>query len=61
MCGPAAIHRQGDTGDRCGRRAGKEDGKGAQLLDGGEALIWLLREEHLADDLFERQVTPKSR
>ena len=33
---------------------GEEHGKRAELLDGGEALVRLLREQHVADHLLAR-------
>src|SRR5262249_34037902 len=52
--GPTAIDWQGDAGDRGGGGACEEDSKGAQLFHSGETLVWLLHEQHAADDLFAR-------
>src|SRR6516162_10086320 len=54
--GPTAIDWQGHAGDRGGGGACEKDGKGAQLFDGGEALVGLLREQHIADHLLARDI-----
>jgi hypothetical protein len=54
MRGPAAVHRQSCASDRGCRIACKKHCESAQLLDGGEALVRLLREQYVADNLFAR-------
>src|SRR5262249_38740212 len=51
---PAAIDRKRGAGDGCGRVGREEDGYAAELLRGGETLIRLLREQHVADDFLAR-------
>src|SRR4051794_38475282 len=50
--GPAAVDRQRRAGDGGGRGGAEEGDRGRDLLDGGEALRGLLRQEHPADDLL---------
>src|SRR5215204_4171833 len=54
VCGPAAVDRQRRPGDRGRGLAREEDGERPNLLDRREALVRLLGEEHVADDLFAR-------
>ena len=54
MRGPAAIHRQRRSGDRGRRVACEKHRQGAELFDGGKALVGLLREQHVADHLLAR-------
>ena len=54
MRGPAAIDGDRGAGDRGGSVGGEEHGEGAELLHGGEALVRLLREQHVADHLLAR-------
>ena len=56
MRGPAAVDRQRDPGDRGRRFARQKHGERAELLDSGEALVRLLGEQHVADDLLARDV-----
>src|SRR5438093_5628115 len=55
MRGPAAIDRKSSAGDRLGSVAGEEGGQGTDLLDGREALVWLLGEKHFLHHLIARQ------
>src|SRR3954454_8867762 len=52
VCGPAAVDRQRRAGDRSRGLAREEDRQRADLLDGREALVRLLREQHVADHLL---------
>src|SRR5829696_2367506 len=54
MRGPAAVDRQRRPDDQSRGFAPEEDLQLADLLDGGEALMRLLGEEHVADHLFAR-------
>src|SRR4051812_34172561 len=54
MRGPAAVDRQRSPGDRSRGFAREEDRQRADLLDGREALVRLLREKHVADHLLAR-------
>ena len=51
---PAAVDGQGGAGDRCGGITGQERGESPDLLDGGETLVGLLRQEHVPDHLLAR-------
>ena len=48
---PAAVDRQGDTGDGAGSLTAQEHNRGGNFIHGGKAIRRLLRQEHLADDL----------
>src|SRR3954452_919237 len=50
--GPAAVDRQRRPGDRSRGFAREEDRQRADLLDGREAFVRLLREKHVADHLL---------
>jgi hypothetical protein len=50
--GPAAVDRQCDAGDRGCGFARQEHRERPDLLDGGEPLVRLLREQDIADDLL---------
>src|SRR4051794_25317326 len=52
--GPAAVDRQRRPGDRRRGFAREEDRQRADLLDRREALVRLLRQKHITDDLFAR-------
>lgn len=52
MRGPATINRQGGPGDRSSRIAGEKYRERTQLFDGCKALVGLLRQQHIADDLL---------
>src|SRR5215475_16221352 len=54
MSGPAAIHRQGRSRDRCCSIACKKYRKRAELLHCGETLVRLLGEQHVTNDLLAR-------
>src|SRR3954452_4139623 len=54
--GPAAVDREGDSGDRCSGGARKEHGEIAYFLGRCEPLVWLLGEQNVADDLLARDV-----
>src|SRR3984957_12720878 len=53
---PAAIDRKRGASHRCGGVGAQERGERAHLLDRGEALVRLLRQEHVVDDLLARHV-----
>ena len=48
--GPTAIDRQRDAGNRRCSIGRKKDRKSAELIHGGELLVWLLREQDFLDD-----------
>ncbi len=56
VSGPAAIGGQRGSGDRGGTFAGKEHRDRAHLLDRGEPLVRLLRQQHLAHHALARQI-----
>src|SRR5205085_3509779 len=49
VSGPAAVDGQCGAGDGSAGVARQEHGERADLLDGGEALVRLLGEQHVAD------------
>src|SRR4051812_41589866 len=51
MSRPAAVDRQGCAGDRLAARTAQEHGERAQLGHVGETLVWLRREQDVANDL----------
>src|SRR5271165_2744071 len=53
---PPAIDRQRNACDGSRGFGGEEHHERAELLNGRKALIWLLREQHIADHLLARDV-----
>src|SRR5258708_22725285 len=51
---PSAIDRKGRSRDRGAALAGEEYGQGPDLLDGCEALVWLVHQQDVADHLVAR-------
>jgi hypothetical protein len=51
---PATIYRNRRAGDRGVCVRGQEDGNPAEFVGGGEALVRLLRQQHVADNLVRR-------
>src|SRR5262245_35087394 len=49
---PAAVDGQGRAGDGAPAGAAQEDCKRTELVDFGEALVGLCRQQDVADDLF---------
>ena len=54
MSRPAAVDRESYSGDRRARGARKKHRESAEFLGGGEALVRLLRKQHVANDLLAR-------
>ena len=54
MRSPATIDGDRGSGDGGGSVGGEEHGEGTELVNGGEALVRLLREQHVADHLLAR-------
>jgi hypothetical protein len=52
VCRPTAIDQQSNSGNRRGCFARQEDRQRADFLNGGEALIRLLGQQHVADHLI---------
>src|SRR5215467_13397985 len=52
MRGPAAVDRKRRTGDGRGSVGREEDGDAAELFGGGEPLVRLLSEQHVANNLL---------
>ena len=54
MCGPAAVHGQRCSGDRCPGITCEKHRESAELFDCGKALVRLLGEQHIPNDLLAR-------